>query len=106
MEVGKDFSTWITDRIKQGGFVPGVDFEIFDSPISGNQSGRGGDRRSKDYALSLDMAKHLAMMERTPKGKEARRCFIGCGRVLREVGNWNPSGALPGKFHAWFSSKL
>ena len=57
--VGKDFSTWVNDRIQKYGFVENQDF-VFDSPISGNQSGRGGDRRSKDYHLSLDMAKELS----------------------------------------------
>ncbi len=37
-----------------------------------------GDRRSKDYALSLDMAKGLSIVERNEKGKQARRYFIEC----------------------------
>ena len=42
------------------------------SPISGNQTGRGGDRRSVDYHLSIDSAKHVAMMCGTDKGFEVR----------------------------------
>lgn len=43
LDVGKDFSTWIKDRIKKYDFIEGVDFAKIDSPVSGNQ--RGGDRR-------------------------------------------------------------
>lgn len=80
LEVGKDFSTWIKDRIEQYGFSEGQDYAVFDSPELGNQTGRGGDRRSKTYAISLNMAKELAMVERNEKGKQARAYFIECER--------------------------
>ena len=79
--VGKVFGTWISDRIQQYDFVENQDFAI-DFPISGNQTGRGGDRKTKNYTLTLDMAKELSMVERTPKGKEARQYFIECERKL------------------------
>lgn len=85
LEVGKDFSTWIKDRIDQYGFVERQDFVVFDSPIPGNQTGRGGDRRSKEYALTLDMAKELAMVERNEKGKQARQYFIECERRAKQL---------------------
>ena len=76
LEVGKDFSTWIKGRIEQYDFIENIDYVVFpnsgenasDSPIRGNQaSGRGGDRRSIEYHVSLDMAKELAMVERNEK---------------------------------------
>ena len=82
--VGKVFAAWIQDRIKQFSFVENQDF-IIGFPDSENQKGRGGDRRSKEYYLTLDMAKELAMIERTPKGKEARQYFIACEKELRQV---------------------
>lgn len=89
LDVGKDFSTWIKDRIKKYDFIEGVDFAKIDSPVSGSQ--RGGDRRSIEYYISLSMAKELSMVERNAKGKEARLYFIECERVAKEA----TSFALP-----------
>lgn len=73
--VGRDFATWIKERIAEYGFVAGEDF-IFGSPKRGNQTGRGGDRRSRDYHLTLDMAKELAMIENNEIGRSIRRYLI------------------------------
>jgi phage anti-repressor protein len=74
LQVGKDFSTWMKDRIGQYDFIENVDFAIL--PNSGEKSGRG--QPAKEYAISLDMAKELSMVERNARGKEARRYFIDC----------------------------
>lgn len=93
--VGRDFSNWIKGRIQEYGFVENQDYllaktgenlpfvsgEDF-SPVLGK--GRGG-RPSVDYFLTLDMAKELAMVERTARGREVRRYFIDCERQLRQL---------------------
>ena len=79
LEVGKDFSTWIKDRIQQYGFIENQDFIFF--PDFGENSQRG--RPTKEYSLSLDMAKELAMVERTEKGRAVRRYFINCEHLAR-----------------------
>jgi anti-repressor protein len=92
LAVGRDFSTWVKDRIEQYGFAEGEDFSpvlgkstSFDSPNRGNQTGgRGGDRRSIDYHLTLDMAKELAMVENNDQGRQVRRYFIAMERQARE----------------------
>ena len=81
LEVGKHFASWIAERILQFRFEQGRDFEVFPE-IGKNPSGSG--RPAKEYVLTLDMAKELAMVERTDKGKEARAYFIECERRLRE----------------------
>ncbi|MFZ1871505.1 MAG: antA/AntB antirepressor family protein [Chania sp.] len=93
--VGNDFSTWIKLRIDEYSFVLGIDYAVFDSSDYRNQSvnidqqesrwvsKRGGDRRSKDYGLSLGMAKELAMVERNEQGRAVRRYFIQCEVALQ-----------------------
>lgn len=84
LEVGKDFSTWIKNRIAKFGFVEGQDFvyvECLSSPNLGSSKSRA--QRTIEYHLTLDMAKELAMVERTPRGKEARQYFIACEKEYR-----------------------
>ena len=40
---------------------------------------------AKEYTLSLEMAKHLAMMENTPRGYQVRGYFIECETSLKEI---------------------
>lgn len=90
LEVGRDFSNWIKQRIQKYEFKEGVDFVLatlnFDTPNLANQKnkGRGGDRRTLDYYISLDMAKELSMVENNEKGKIARRYFIECEKKLKQ----------------------
>jgi len=79
LEVGRDFSTWVKGRIKKYGFLEGVDYQSSQSPnlAIGNvdyqnsqspnrgtgNSGHTGGSPSVDYALSVGMAKELAMVE-------------------------------------------
>lgn len=74
---GDKFATWIKDRIEQYGFVDRQDFEAF------SESSEKG-RPRVQYAISIDMAKELAMVERTVQGRIARRYFIDCEKQLRE----------------------
>lgn len=84
LQVGRDFSNWIKGRIDEYGFVERADFIVFDSPNLANQKkGRGGDRRSVEYHLTLDMAKELAMIENNDIGRQVRRYFIQIEEELR-----------------------
>lgn len=85
LESGKDFTTWMRDRINQYGFAEGQDFvksEVLSSPESGSAKARPQMRAV--YALTLDMAKELAMVERNWRGRQARKYFIECEKRLRE----------------------
>ena len=83
LEVGKDFSTWIKDRLKTLGSVENEDYlavqEVFP------KTGEKGGRPKTEYYLTLDTAKHLAMMEKNDKGKEIRDYFIQCEKRLKQV---------------------
>jgi phage anti-repressor protein/phage antirepressor YoqD-like protein len=83
LEVGKDFSNWVKDRIDAFGFVEGQDFVIVEGLISPNlATSKSRARTTKEYYLSIDMAKELSMVERNEKGKQARRYFIECERRM------------------------
>jgi anti-repressor protein len=82
LDVGKDFSTWVRARISSYGFVEHTDYEVF--PGLGENASTG--RPTKEYALSIDMAKELCMVERNDKGKAARRYFIECERRMQAGG--------------------
>lgn len=83
LQVGKVFAAWITERIEQFGFVEGTDFQVISEIGKKPQGGRP----SKEYALSLDMAKELSMVERSARGKQARQYFIECEKNLRAASN-------------------
>ena len=69
----RDFPTWFSSRIKQGGFTEGEDF-------STNQGKSTGGRPAVDYVITIDMAKHFGMMERNAQGKAIRDYFIAIER--------------------------
>ncbi|HFE7433304.1 antA/AntB antirepressor family protein [Salmonella enterica] len=86
LEIGKRFSSWITDRIEQYGFIEHQDYIA----ISQNRE-IGHGRGKKDYHLTLDTAKELAMVERNEKGRQIRRYFIECEKRLRQQQQSTPS---------------
>lgn len=85
LQVETRFNDWMARRIEDYGFVDGLDFQTIDySNLSNQKKGRGGDRRSIDYHLTLDMAKELAMIENNEIGRAVRRYFIQAEKTLRE----------------------
>ena len=94
----RKFTDWIVQRITQYDFMQNKDFLVFHNFVNVSQK-----PPVVEYRLSLDMAKELAMLERSPKGREVRRYFIDCENRLRE------QLALPAKNrvarHFWLSNK-
>ena len=80
LHVGRRFATWIVERIKEYGFVEKHDFIA----ISQNRE-IGHGRGKNDYHLSLDMAKELAMIEKSDVGRMVRRYFIQCERIANKL---------------------
>ena len=77
----REFATWIKDRINKYGFVENQDYEVFDNFVKNSNGGRP----QKEYALSLDMAKEIAMVEGNERGRMVRRYFIDAERKLRSM---------------------
>lgn len=76
LEVTERFSNWF-ERQLQYGFIESVDYqgcEVFNTLA--NQT-------LTDYALTIDTAKEISMLQRSEKGKQARRYFIECEKIAK-----------------------
>lgn len=72
LEVTEKFADW-SKRMFAYGFTENEDYaEVFPE----NRNNPFGGRPARNWAISLDMAKELSMIQRTDKGKEARQYFI------------------------------
>ncbi len=89
LEVGKDYTTWMKDRIKKYGFIEGVDFVKVDdlsSPKSGSAKSRP--QTVTEYFLTLGMGKELGMVDRSERGRRVRKYFISVeeqGSVAKQM---------------------
>lgn len=70
--IGQDYTNWFK-RMQTYGFAAGQDYLAKSSEVA--RSGRGTVSRT-DHILTLDMAKEVAMIQRTERGKQARQYFI------------------------------
>ncbi|WP_195577287.1 antA/AntB antirepressor family protein [Bacteroides thetaiotaomicron] len=94
LQVGKDFSTWIKNRIDKYAFIEGKDFQTLYLDYQGNllniRLPQNGDSKNQqvskiEYALSISMAKELSMIENNERGKQARKYFIACEENKHEL---------------------
>ena len=74
LEVKRRFSAWIDDNFKN--FEEGTDYTSVLLRTEVQNNGGVQQRKLQDYAVTIDMAKELCMMSKTPKGKEIRQYFI------------------------------
>lgn len=104
LEVKQQFADWIKKRIIKYGFQEGDDYLIVDGVSKTLDSEQGeevfhnsmknpGGRPQTDYALTLDMAKQLSMVENNQKGKEARQYFINAEKAARALAAAPPAPA-------------
>jgi anti-repressor protein len=86
LEGRQKFSNWIKSYILKFQFIENKDFKVCVTNLLSKEcvvQGRGG-HNSVDYLLTLGMAKELAMLQRSAKGRQARQYFIECERKLLE----------------------
>lgn len=76
LESKQEFANWIKGRISEYGFEEGKDFLTNLSKSHG--------RPSKEYIISIEMAKELAMVENNERGREIRRYFIEVEKNARK----------------------
>lgn len=82
LESKQDFSTWIKNRIEKYDLVENQDYAT--APQIYGTANRGYSTRL-EYALTIDAAKELSMVEGNERGKLARKYFIACEKRLKEM---------------------
>ena len=83
------WSRWASKNIESNPFaVEGLDFEGFVMMTSGNTS--------RNYLLSIDFAKKLAMQVRTEEGEQVRDYFLECEDRAKQAAN--PQPVLPATY--------
>ena len=72
LNVQTPYHKWMPRMIEYG-FVEGTDFAVTDKNV---HNSNGGKQKVTDHILTLNMAKEIAMLQRTPEGQEIRRYLI------------------------------
>lgn len=81
LESKQDFSTWIKRRITQCKFEENFDYIKLHQKVELSKTGQ----TSIEYIVSVDMTKHLGMMERNEKGHEIRKYYIEQEELARQL---------------------
>lgn len=84
LEVQTRFNDWIRIRIKEYDFIENQDYTLVTEKIVTNNP-KNRSTFQTNYALTLDTAKELAIVEKTEKGRQARRYFIDCEKKLKQA---------------------
>ncbi|MFJ1490518.1 phage antirepressor KilAC domain-containing protein [Capnocytophaga canis] len=79
LESAERFSKWF-ERMISYGFIENIDYQgcTFWDTLANQEL--------TDYALTIDTAKEISMLQRSEKGKQARQYFIDCEKKLKQGG--------------------
>lgn len=83
LEVKTHFKDWIK-RMFEYGFIQGKDYDVLPAQKRATNNPRNPFTYEIDYALTMDTAKEICMIQRTSKGKEAREYFISVEKAYFE----------------------
>lgn len=86
LEVQSNYREWFP-RMVSYGFEEGKDYASKNRRV---QDSLGRERKATDHVISLDMAKEIAMIQRTERGKQARQYFIEVEKRARQVEELTP----------------
>lgn len=86
LEVKADFTTWCK-RMFDYGFEENQDYSLL-------KIGERNAHNKIDYALTLDCAKEISMLQRNDKGKQARKYFIEVEKQAKLAINQDPLALL------------
>jgi anti-repressor protein len=78
LEATERFSNWIIRQF-QYGFEDNIDYagcKVFNTQAN---------QELQDYFLTIDTAKEISMLQKSDKGKQARRYFIECEKAYHQV---------------------
>lgn len=90
LEVKTEFRHWIKRRIEDAKLIDGQDFIV---TVKNDRCSTQGGQPSKEYMVSIDAAKHIAMMEGNEQGTKIRQYFIEfekAARLMLKKYNDNP----------------
>ena len=86
LESKRQFSDWVKAKIERLRLQENIDFICLSQFCeTQRKDGQNGVVKSTEYFVTIDIAKHIAMMENTDRGFEVRNYFIECEKKLREV---------------------
>ncbi len=82
LESKRQFANWVKAKVLDNPFfIEDEDYFSFNKSVK-----RGtGATTLKEYALTIDTAKKVAMAEQTPRGEVIRKYFIECEKKLKEI---------------------
>jgi Phage anti-repressor protein len=78
--VKERFSKWFDKQIGFG-FIEGTDYTPYQMVHPSNY------QEIDDYVLTVGCAKEISMIQRSEKGRQARRYFIACEETLSKIAN-------------------
>lgn len=82
LESKQEFAHWIKAKVLENAFFQeNQDFILL---VNSNKQVSHGGHNKKDYALTLDTAKKVAMAEQTARGNDVRDYFLACEKKLKE----------------------